>query len=94
MLLTKAFVKSIFIYKYFSGFLPMYLNDVLPKIKQLRYSTSRCTLDMIKPRIDLVETSLCYSGGILWESLSADIRNAKSLSSFKRLAFDHFFFKK
>ena len=87
------FNKSIFMYKYFSGLLPMYLNDVLPKIKQPRYNTSRCTLEMIKPRIDLVKTSLCYSGGILWESLPTEIRSAKSLSCFKKLAFDYFFNK-
>ena len=87
------FNKSIFMYKYFSGLLPMYLNDVLPKIKQPRYNTSRCTLEMIKPRIDLVKTSLCYSGGILWERLPTEIRSAKSLSCFKKLAFDYFFNK-
>ena len=87
------FNKSIFMYKYFSGLFPIYLNDVLPKIKQSKYSTSRCSLEMIKPRIDLVKTSLCYSGGKLWESLSAEIRNAKSLASFKKLAFDYFLSK-
>ena len=48
---------------------------------------------MIKPRIGLVETSLSYSDGTLWESLSADIRNAKSLASFKKLAFNYFISK-
>ena len=84
--------KSIFMYKYFSGFLPEYLNDLLPKIKDTKYASSRCTISMPgpTPRIDLVQTSLCFSGGILWEKLPSELRNASSLLTFKNLAYRFF----
>ena len=82
--------KSIFMYKYFSGALPLYLNGLLPKIKQSLYATSRCSLTMPLPRIDLIKTSLCYSGGTLWESLPTDVQRARSLRMFKTLSYRYF----
>ena len=84
--------KSIFMYKFFSGSLPPYLDDILPKIKKPKYATSRCTISMPGPipRIDLTQTSLCYSGGVLWEKLPIELTNAKSLPIFKRLAYSYF----
>ena len=84
--------KSIFMFKHFSGSLPPYLIEILPKIKKPKYATSRCTISMPGPipRIDLVQTSLCYSGGVLWENLPAEVTNARSLPTFKRLAYRFF----
>ena len=84
------FNKSIFMYKYFSGTLPTYLHDLLPKIKHSVYATSRCALTMPLPRIDLAKTSLCYSGGTLWQSLPTDIQKASSLHKFKILLYRYF----
>ena len=80
-------------YKFFSGSLPPYLDDIIPKIKKPKYATSRCTISMPGPipRIDLVQTSLCYSGGVLWEHLPAELTSARSLSTFKRLAYRYFY---
>lgn len=83
--------KSIFMYKFFSGSLPSYLNDLLPKIKHSSYATSRCALTLPLPRIDLAKTSLCYSGGTLWQSLPTDVQKAKSLHTFKLLSYRYFF---
>ena len=84
--------KSIFMFKHFSGYLPPYLIEILPKIKKPKYATSRCTISMPGPipRIDLVQTSLCYSGGVLWENLPTEVTNARSLTTFKRLAYRYF----
>ena len=80
-------------FKHFSGSLPPYLVEILPKIKKPKYATSRCTISMPgpTPRIDLVQTSLCYSGGVLWEKLPIELLNARSLSNFKRLAYRYFY---
>ena len=84
--------KCIFMFKHFSGSLPPYLIELLPKIKKPKYATSRCTISMPGPipRIDLVQTSLCYSGGVLWENLPVELTSAVSLPTFKRLANRYF----
>ena len=84
--------KCIFMFKHFSGSLPPYLIELLPKIKKPKYATSRCTISMPGPipRIDLVQTSLCYSGGVLWENLPVELTSAVSLPTFKRLAYRYF----
>ena len=39
------------------------------------------------PRTNFMENSFSYSGAVLWNSLPCDMREAKSLSQFKRLAY-------
>ena len=85
-----SFNKSTFMYKFFSGLLPSYLNDVLPKIKQSSYANSRINVTVPRPRIDIYKTSLCYSGGVLWNNLPTAIKNAGSLSIFKARSFRYF----
>ena len=84
------FNKSTFMYKFYSGSLPPYLDDVLPKINQSKYANSRCTVTVPKPRIDMYKTSLCYSGGVLWNSLPTEIKHARSLATFKTRSYRYF----
>ena len=38
------------------------------------------------PKASFMKNSFSYSGAALWNSLPCDVREAKSLSQFKRLA--------
>ena len=84
------FNKSMIMYKFYAGALPSYLNNVLPETKQSLYATSRSDVIVPTPRIDLFKTSLCYSGGILWNNLPFIIKNLRSFSAFKTHAYRYF----
>ena len=44
---------------------------------------SEIKLNLPKPRINYLKQSLCYSGGLLWNSLPQNIRVLRSLPLFK-----------
>ena len=46
------------------------------------------------PGTNFMENSFSYSGAVLWNSLPCDMREAKSLSQFKRLDHLNFWFFK
>ena len=53
-----------------------------------------CALIVSFPRTNFMKNSFSYSGAVLWNSLPCDMREAKSLSQFKRLAhLNSWFFK-
>ena len=37
------------------------------------------------PRTNYYRNSFCYNGAVLWNNLSSDVRQAKSLTSFRKL---------
>ena len=46
------------------------------------------------PRTNFMKNSFSFSGAVLWNSLPCDMRKAKSLSQFQRLAHMNFWFFK
>ena len=63
------------------------MNDLAPptlsarfQINQSRYTNS---ILITKPRIDLVKTSLLYSGGTLWNMMPESIKNKHSINTFR-----------
>ena len=77
--------KSVFMYKLYYDLLPSYINDMIPKKENTRYATSKLNVEVLpKPRLDIVKTSLSFSGSELWNSLPPSIQSAPSLSIFKR----------
>ena len=74
--------KCIMMYKVVCDMAPTYLCTIFER-SQTRYENSRSDLKPIRPRIDLVKTSLSFSGASLWNSLPQYLRERTSISSFK-----------
>ena len=81
--------KAVLMYKIMNDYAPCYLTSRFPK-NQSRYTDK---ILIKKPRLDLFKTSLAYSGGTLWNSMPCDIKNKKSICSFKS-AYKSFLFIK
>ena len=74
--------KCIMMYKIVNDGAPDYMRDIFEQ-SQTRYENSRSEFKPIRPRIDLVKTSLGFSGVWLWNSLPQYLRGKPSISSFK-----------
>ena len=71
--------KAVFMYRIMNGLAPHTLSARF-QINQSRYTNS---ILIKKPRIDLTKTSLIYSGGTLWNTISESIKTRHSISSFR-----------
>ena len=77
------------VYKSLNGLVPEYFSSKFVKRNETRYSLrdSVNKLFVPFPRTNFMTK---YSGAGLWNSLPCDVREAKSLSQFKRLVNVHF----
>ena len=84
--------KSIMVYKSLNGLVPEYLSSKFVKRNETRYSLrdSVNKLFVPFPRTNFMKNSFTYSGAVLWNSLPCHVREAESLSQFKRLVNVHF----
>ena len=84
--------KSIMVYKSLNGLVPEYLSSKFVKRNETRYSLrdSVNKLFVPFPRTNFMKNSFTYSGAVLWNSLPCHVREAESLSQFKRLVDVHF----
>ena len=71
--------KAVFMYRIMNGLAPPTLSARF-QINQSRYTNN---ILIKKPRIDLVKSSLLYSGGSLWNMISESIKNRHSINSFR-----------
>ena len=82
--------KALMVYKSFNGLVREYLSSKCVKRYETRYSLMNSVNKVIIPfprtRTYFMKNSFSYSGAVLWNSLPCDMREAKSLSQFKRLA--------
>ena len=80
------------VYKSLNGLVPDYLSAKFVKRNETRYSLRHSVnkLFVLFPQTNVVKNSFTYSGAVLWNSLPCDVREAKSLSHFKRLVNVHF----
>ena len=82
--------KGLFMYRLLSNEAPEYISN-LYTLTPSRYSSSRnYHLSLPRPRIDIFETSISFSGAHLWNNLPLTVRSCQSLSSFKRKLRAHF----
>ena len=88
--------KALMVYKSLNDLVPGYLSSNFVE----RYGTHYSLRDSLNkltvpfPRTTFMKNSFSYSGAVLWNSLPCDMREAKSLSQFKRLAHVNFWFFK
>ena len=77
------------VYKSLNCLAPDYmtLNFVLRRDLYISYNLrdSENKLAVPLPRTNYSRNSLCYSGAVLWNILPTDVRQAKSLTSFRKL---------
>ena len=81
------------IYKSLNDLVPGYLSSKFVKRYGTHYSLRPCTVNKLIvpfPRNNFMKNSFSYSGAVFWNSLPRDMREAKSLSQFKRLAYLNF----
>ena len=77
--------KAILVHKIYHSKTPLYLKHLLRKAPE-RYNS----LNLIPPlpRIDLFKSSLCFSGSLIWNNLSINLKENVSLNSFKSILYD------
>ena len=80
--------KALMVYKSLNDLVPGYLSPKFVKRYETRYSLRDSVNKVIVPlpRTNFMKNSFSYSGAVLWNSLPCDMREAKCLSQFKRLA--------
>ena len=76
--------KALMVYKSLNYLVPGYLSSKFVKRYETRYSLREVIGSF--PRTNLMKNSFSYREAVLWNSLPCDMREAKSLSQFKRLA--------
>ena len=80
--------KALMIYKSLNDLVPGYLSSKFVKRYETRYSLRDSVNKLIVPfpRTNFMKNNFSYSGAVPWKSLPCDMREAKSLRQFKRLA--------
>ena len=76
--------KALMVHKSLNDLVPGYLSPKFVKRYETRYSLREVIVPF--PRTNFMKNRFSYSGAVLWNSLPRDMREAKSLSQFKRLA--------
>ena len=81
--------KAVMVYKSLNCLAPDYMsskfilrNDLFNSCN-LRDSENKLAVPL--PRTNYYRKSFCYSGAVLWNNLPTDVRQAKSLTSFRKL---------
>ena len=74
--------KAVITHKIYYNYTPPYLSHLITKAPE-RYGSNRLSPSL--PRIDICKSSLAYSGAVTWNSIPPSIRQATSISKFKKL---------
>ena len=73
--------KGVFMYRALTNSAPVYISNLY----KAPHSSSRNNyLQLPKPRIDLLKTSMVFSGALFWNRLRMHLRSCHSFSSIKR----------
>ena len=81
----KSRYKMYKMYKTLNGNVPRYLQEIFTsRVSSYELRDFENKLFVPKPRTDYLKRSFGYSGAVLWNSLSSELRSAQSLASFKR----------
>ncbi|CAH3152281.1 unnamed protein product, partial [Porites lobata] len=79
------------VYKSIHGLAPDYLGSLFTKYNppyNLRNSENKLAVPL--PRTNFLKNSFSYNGAVIWNSLSPELRQAKSLKSFRNGCRDFF----
>ena len=77
--------KAITMFKSVNSLAPKYLMDMFSYRQSLyNFRNSENILNVPKPRTNYLKRSLGYSGAVLWNGLTCDMRTARSLADFKK----------
>ena len=79
-----SFHKAVMVYKSLNGLTPEYMRSMFiyrDTVYSLRDTEGK--LNIPKPRTNYLKNSFSYTGAVLWNSLPAGLRQAKTLESFK-----------
>ena len=78
--------RATMVYKSLHGLAPSYLTSKFER-REIAYNLrdSEYKLNVPLPRTNYYKNSFTYSGAILWNRLSSNLREAESLGQFKRL---------
>ena len=78
--------KALMVYKSLNGLVPEYLSSKFVTRNETHYSLRDSVNKLFVPfqRTNFMKNSYSYSGAVIWNSLPCDVREAKSLSQFKR----------
>ena len=80
---------GLFMYRLLSNEASEYISNLYTHTPS-PYSNSRnYHLSLPRPRIDIFETSISFSGAYLWNNLTLTVTSCQSLSSFKRTLHAH-----
>ena len=76
--------KALIVYKPLNRLVPEYLSSKFVKRSETRYSlrASVNKLFVLFPQTNFMKNSFSYSGGVLWNSLPCNMREAKSRTQF------------
>ena len=80
----RSFHKAVMVYKSLNGLAPEYMRSMFiyrDTVYSLRDAEGK--LNIPKPRTNYLKNSFSYTGAVLWNSLPAGLRQAKTLESFK-----------
>ena len=70
-------------FKSLNGLAPVYLQDLFSE-RHTDMRDSLPKLNLPKPRTDYLKRSFGYSGALLWNSLSENIRATRSIGQFNK----------
>ena len=77
--------KTVTVYKAIHELTPVYLQSLFTPRSTFYFLRDRENkLYLAKPRTDYLKRSFNYSGALLWNNFPKEMRNLKTLSSFKR----------
>ena len=82
------FQKAVLMYKALHNLTPSYISEEFQLCSDIHsYSSKSSTHNVFihRPRTELLKSSFKYSGAVIWNSLSQDMKSAQTLKQFKNL---------
>ena len=75
------------VYRCLNGSFPMYMSDMLSYARDINSCvtshTTNNNLYVLRPRVEMYRQSFQYTGPIVYNNISQDVKNAQPLSCFK-----------
>ena len=81
--------KGLFMYRVLSNEAPEYISNLSTHTPSLYSNSRNYHLSLPRPRLDIFETNISFSGAYLWNNLPVTVRSCQSLSSFKPKLREH-----
>ena len=83
----RDYFNCINVYRCLNGSFPIYMSDMLSYARDINSCvtshTTNNNLYVLRPRVEMYRQSFQYTGPILYNNISQDLKNAQPLSCFK-----------